>query len=262
MQTHVSPPPPVGALRDDGSVDDAHAGVLADELAVALYEQMVLARAFDERLVALQREGRIAQPLERRRRRGGHRGRGRRAARRGLGLPRVARVRRGALARDAARGVRAPRSSARRATRARAATLHAPPFWKPARVGERQPAVGRPRSPTPSASRGRPGREKDDVAALVFFGDGATSSGDFHTGLNFAGVTRAPVVAVCRNNGWATSTPASAPDRERRVRREGRRLRPARRARRRRRRRRRPRRRARGARAGVGRRGRRRSSRP
>jgi TPP-dependent pyruvate/acetoin dehydrogenase alpha subunit len=50
---------------------------------------------------------------------------------------------------------------------------------------------------------------KEDVAALVFFGDGATSSGDFHTGLNFAGVTRAPVLALCRNNGWASSTPAS-----------------------------------------------------
>lgn len=47
------------------------------------------------------------------------------------------------------------------------------------------------------------------MAALVFFGEGATSSGDFHTGLNFAGVTRAPVLALCRNNGWATSTPAS-----------------------------------------------------
>jgi 2-oxoisovalerate dehydrogenase E1 component alpha subunit len=50
---------------------------------------------------------------------------------------------------------------------------------------------------------------REDVAALVFFGEGATSSGDFHTGLNFAGVTKAPVLAVCRNNGWATSTPAS-----------------------------------------------------
>ena len=51
--------------------------------------------------------------------------------------------------------------------------------------------------------------KKADVASLLFFGEGATSSGDFHTGLNFAGVTRAPLVAVCRNNGWATSTPAS-----------------------------------------------------
>lgn len=48
----------------------------------------------------------------------------------------------------------------------------------------------------------------DDVA-LVFFGDGATSSNDFHAALNFAGVWRAPVVFACRNNGYAISLPAS-----------------------------------------------------
>lgn len=49
---------------------------------------------------------------------------------------------------------------------------------------------------------------KDDVA-LVFFGDGATSSNDFHAALNFAGVWRAPVVFACRNNGYAISLPAA-----------------------------------------------------
>ncbi len=46
---------------------------------------------------------------------------------------------------------------------------------------------------------------KDDVA-LVFFGDGATSQGDFHVGANFAGVYKAPAILFCRNNGWAIST--------------------------------------------------------
>jgi 2-oxoisovalerate dehydrogenase E1 component alpha subunit len=46
-----------------------------------------------------------------------------------------------------------------------------------------------------------------DVPALVFFCDGATRSSDFYTGLNFAGVSRAPLIPICRNNGWATSTP-------------------------------------------------------
>lgn len=41
---------------------------------------------------------------------------------------------------------------------------------------------------------------KDDVA-MAFFGAGASSVGAFHVGLNFAGVYRAPVVFVCRNNG-------------------------------------------------------------
>lgn len=50
----------------------------------------------------------------------------------------------------------------------------------------------------------------DDAAALVWFGDGATSASDFHVALNFAGVRRAPVIFACRNNGWAISTPREA----------------------------------------------------
>jgi pyruvate dehydrogenase E1 component alpha subunit len=44
-------------------------------------------------------------------------------------------------------------------------------------------------------------------AVLCCFGDGATSEGDFHEGLNFAGVFETPVVFFCENNGWAISTP-------------------------------------------------------
>ena len=40
---------------------------------------------------------------------------------------------------------------------------------------------------------------------MVFFGDGATSQGDFHEGLNFAGVFQVPVIFVCQNNQWAIS---------------------------------------------------------
>ena len=48
---------------------------------------------------------------------------------------------------------------------------------------------------------------KDDLATLVYFGDGATSSSDFHSGMNFAGVFKTPSVLFCRNNGWAISVP-------------------------------------------------------
>jgi pyruvate dehydrogenase E1 component alpha subunit len=51
--------------------------------------------------------------------------------------------------------------------------------------------------------------QKLPLAVLTTFGDGATSEGDFHEGLNFAGVFRAPVVFVCYNNQWAISTPRS-----------------------------------------------------
>ena len=49
-------------------------------------------------------------------------------------------------------------------------------------------------------------RQKDDVI-MTFFGDGATSQGDFHEGLNFAAVFQTPVVFVCQNNHWAISVP-------------------------------------------------------
>jgi 2-oxoisovalerate dehydrogenase E1 component alpha subunit len=47
----------------------------------------------------------------------------------------------------------------------------------------------------------------DDAAVVVYFGDGATSSNDFHSGLNFAGVFKTPTIFFCRNNGWAISVP-------------------------------------------------------
>jgi pyruvate dehydrogenase E1 component alpha subunit len=47
------------------------------------------------------------------------------------------------------------------------------------------------------------------LACLAWFGDGATSEGDFHEALNFASVFRAPVVFFCVNNQWAISTPVS-----------------------------------------------------
>src|SRR5215510_5147737 len=48
---------------------------------------------------------------------------------------------------------------------------------------------------------------QDDVVVMVYFGDGATSEGDFHEALNFAGVWHVPVVFVCQNNQWAISVP-------------------------------------------------------
>jgi pyruvate dehydrogenase E1 component alpha subunit len=51
-------------------------------------------------------------------------------------------------------------------------------------------------------------RGKDDVA-MVFFGDGATSQGDFHEALNFAGVYKTPTIFVTQNNHWAISIPRS-----------------------------------------------------
>ncbi|HEX4794160.1 MAG TPA: pyruvate dehydrogenase (acetyl-transferring) E1 component subunit alpha [Humisphaera sp.] len=47
---------------------------------------------------------------------------------------------------------------------------------------------------------------KEDRAVLCFFGEGATSTGDFHEAMNFASLLKAPVIFCCMNNQWAIST--------------------------------------------------------
>jgi pyruvate dehydrogenase E1 component alpha subunit/2-oxoisovalerate dehydrogenase E1 component alpha subunit len=50
---------------------------------------------------------------------------------------------------------------------------------------------------------------KEDTVMLGYLGDGASSSSDFHAAANFAGVYRLPVVFFCQNNQWAISVPLS-----------------------------------------------------
>jgi acetoin:2,6-dichlorophenolindophenol oxidoreductase subunit alpha len=49
--------------------------------------------------------------------------------------------------------------------------------------------------------------EKVDNVVIAYFGEGASNTGDFHEGLNFAGVNRLPVIFVCENNLYAYSVP-------------------------------------------------------
>lgn len=46
-----------------------------------------------------------------------------------------------------------------------------------------------------------------DTKVLCMFGDGASSRGEFHSAMNFAGIHRPPVIFLCVNNSWAVSTP-------------------------------------------------------
>lgn len=50
--------------------------------------------------------------------------------------------------------------------------------------------------------------KKSRRIALTSFGDGATSEGDFHEAMNFAAVYETPTIFFCQNNGWAISYPA------------------------------------------------------
>jgi TPP-dependent pyruvate/acetoin dehydrogenase alpha subunit len=56
------------------------------------------------------------------------------------------------------------------------------------------------------ATKSRGGQE----VHAIYFGDGATSSNGFHSGMNFAAVWKVPAVFVCVDNGWAISVPTSS----------------------------------------------------
>ncbi|MCZ7651113.1 MAG: thiamine pyrophosphate-dependent dehydrogenase E1 component subunit alpha [Thermoanaerobaculia bacterium] len=53
-------------------------------------------------------------------------------------------------------------------------------------------------------------RQGRETVALTYIGDGGTSTGDFHEGMNLAAVLQAPLVVIAEHNGWAYSTPTSA----------------------------------------------------
>ena len=195
----------VSVLRDDGTLDPAHDPGLSDEDVRTLYRALVQTRQLDERFVQLQRQGRI----------GFHVGSlGEEAAilgsvwamrkndwlfpcyrefgaalMRGLPLQTLCDNMFG-NANDTVKGRQMPCHYTCRAVGW--ASISSP-------VGTQiTHAVG-----TAWAAKIR----REDSASLVYFGDGATSSSDFHSGLNFAGVFRLPVVFLCRNNGWAISVP-------------------------------------------------------
>ena len=51
--------------------------------------------------------------------------------------------------------------------------------------------------------------QKKNSVAIGFLGDGATSQPDFHNAMNFAGVYKVPAIIVCQNNHWAISVPSA-----------------------------------------------------
>ncbi|MEY4579499.1 MAG: hypothetical protein RL701_4202 [Pseudomonadota bacterium] len=57
--------------------------------------------------------------------------------------------------------------------------------------------------------------KREAIVTASYFGDGATSSNDFHAGMNFAGVFQVPTVFILRNNGWAISVPSEQQTRSR-----------------------------------------------
>lgn len=194
-------------IRDDGSTDPALDPRLAPTDAIRLYRGMMLERILDTRMLALQRQGRIGfyGPSV-----------GQEAAILGAALamhpedwvvpqyrePGAALIRGMPLrdlicqfmgnAEDPAKGHQMPCHYVYR--KGNYLSISSP-------VGTQLPhAVG-----IAWAMRIRGER----AAVLTYFGDGATSTADFHVALNFAGVYRVPCVFLCNNNQWAISLPVS-----------------------------------------------------
>jgi pyruvate dehydrogenase E1 component alpha subunit len=185
-------------LDEQGQLDETLAkDTLSDEDVRNLYEQMIICREFDEQAFKLQRSGRMGTFPQ---------NKGQEAA--SLGAAR-------ALKRGFDHIVPYYRENP-------AAFLHGLPmhyvllFWMGDERGNAIPkhycinplivAIGTQTLHAAGIAWAfKMRKEKKDV--LSFFGDGATSTGDFHEAMNFASLFKLPVVFTCLNNGFAISIP-------------------------------------------------------
>ncbi len=187
----------VQVLDDDGRVlEGAVVPELADDELVDIYEQMRLVRHFDERAVSLQRQGRMGTypPLS-----------GQEASQIGSAH---------ALDEDdwvfpsyREHGVSLVRGMSLKRTLL---------YWMGHERGNQIPpetnifTVAVPiatQIPHATGAAWASQLRGEENAFICYFGDGATSEGDFHEGLNFAGVFDTPTVFFCNNNQWAISVP-------------------------------------------------------
>ena len=183
-------------LNDKGQLDKKLEPDISEDVLLKLYRTMVLARKFDERLLNLQRQGRIGTfaPIK-----------GQEAAQLGT----IAHLR------PSDWMVPAFRETAAELWRGRSLEsiiIYNNGFGEGVDIPEDRNdlpisvPVGSQIIHAVGLGWAAKYRKKDDVA-MTFFGDGATSQGDFHEGLNFAAVFQAPAIFVCQNNHWAISVP-------------------------------------------------------
>jgi pyruvate dehydrogenase E1 component alpha subunit len=187
----------VRVLDEDGEVvDGAEVPDLDDDTFVEMYRQMKLARHFDERAVSLQRQGRMGTypPLS-----------GQEGAQIGS-----------AHALDAEDWL-FPSYREHGAAVVRGLSLtETLRYWMGDESGNEVPedanvfTIAVPIATQIPHATGAAWASKlqgERNAFLCYFGDGATSEGDFHEGLNFAGAFDVPAVFFCNNNQWAISVP-------------------------------------------------------
>jgi pyruvate dehydrogenase E1 component alpha subunit len=183
-------------LNEKGELDKALEPKIPKELLLKLHRAMLLGRRFDERLLSLQRQGRIGTfaPIT-----------GQEASQLGA----VAAL----LPTDfVVPSFRETAAQIYRGAPMESVILNFGGYNEGAlliKEGNDLPVAVPVSSQVPHAvgiAWGIKYRKKKDVV-MAFFGDGGTSEGDFHEGLNFASVYQVPAVFVCQNNQWAISVP-------------------------------------------------------
>lgn len=197
----------VRVLRDDGSVLPGADPKLPVETMLFLYEQMVQVREFDRRMLMLQRQGRIGfyGPIL-----------GQEAATVGSTAAMEARdwvfpaLREGAAAmmRGLPLGEAINQLIGNGNDRCKGRQMPCHYTFKEGNYYGMSSVIGTQISHAVGAAMAAKTRG-DDVVVLGYMGDGATSANDFHCGMNFAAVYRAPCILFCQNNQWAISVPIS-----------------------------------------------------
>ncbi len=188
---------PIGILDERGELRDGVEPGLGDDDALEGLRLMMLGRAFDTRCFSLQRQGKLGTfaPIV-----------GQEAAIVGP-----------AMALDPARDWVVPQyrelpAILRQGFPLERVVLHRQGHPEGARIPEginilpQQVALGAQIPHAVGLAWGLALREKDGVV-IAYFGDGASSEGDFHESCNLAGVVKAPVIFLLQNNCWAISTP-------------------------------------------------------
>ena len=194
-------------LSPDGTIDAGQAPDVDDDLLVRMYRSMVQVRVMDERMMTLQRQGRIFFYLA------------------SLGQEACSIGAAAALTLDdwIVPGYRQPGLFLYRGVEVKAIVAQCfGNAWDNTK-GRQMPvhysfksqnmvSISSPIGTQLIHAAGvamamrRKGHKK---VALSYIGDGGTSSNDFHAGLNFAAVDKAPAIFICENNGWAISCPTS-----------------------------------------------------
>jgi len=193
-------------LDEDGAlVGDPGEVTLPDEALLRLYRWMVLNRALDERMVTLQRQGRIGFYI-------GSIGEEATVIGTAAGMEETDwifpcyREHGAALLRGMplATFMCGLFGNAGDAMKGRQMPCHE--AWRPGRYASISSPIAT-EIPHAVGAAWAARLKGEEMVSLAYFGEGATSAHDFHTGLNFAAVRKIPVVFVCRNNGWAISVP-------------------------------------------------------